>query len=127
MGDPPLIQAHERSLLLALQASEVAAELEASRAEVAQIRQQQEAERARVKKAISEMKRKIDGCVQRCQQAASALHATKQMDKATEALQPCLALPRVALSLASSDCHAFHPAACCVMPCLQPAEGEAAS
>ena len=45
------------------QASQVAKDLEAAQAEVAQIRQQQEAERGRVKKAIAEMKRKIDGWV----------------------------------------------------------------
>jgi hypothetical protein len=39
----------------------VAKEVEAARAEAAQARQQQETERARVKKAIAEMKRKIDG------------------------------------------------------------------
>lgn len=44
-----------------LQASQVVRELEAARAELAQIRQQQEAERGRVKKAIAEMRRKIDG------------------------------------------------------------------
>lgn len=44
-----------------LQASQVGRELEAARAEVQNIKQQQEAERARVKKAIAEMKRKIDG------------------------------------------------------------------
>ncbi len=42
------------------QAAEVTKELESARAEVQQIRSQQEAERGRVKKAIAEMKRKID-------------------------------------------------------------------
>ena len=46
---------------LVRQASQAARELEAARGEVAQIRQQQEAERGRVKKAIAEMRRKMDG------------------------------------------------------------------
>jgi hypothetical protein len=46
-----------------LQASLAGKELEGARAEVQSIRQQQEAERARVKKAIAEMKRKMDGWV----------------------------------------------------------------
>lgn len=49
------------SLVVVAQASQTERELETARAEVAQIRQQQDAERARVKKAIAEMKRKIDG------------------------------------------------------------------
>lgn len=44
-----------------MQVTQSERELEAARAEVTQIRQQQDAERARVKKAIAEMKRKIDG------------------------------------------------------------------
>lgn len=48
------------------QASLVACELEVARAEVQTIRQQQEAERGRVKKAIAEMKRKIDTWVTPC-------------------------------------------------------------
>ena len=47
----------------------MAQDLEAARAEVAQIRQQQEAERARVKKAIAELRRKID-VLQKEKQAA---------------------------------------------------------
>ena len=42
------------------QAIALASQLEAARAEVAHIRQQQEAERARVKKAIAELRRKND-------------------------------------------------------------------
>lgn len=48
------------------QASQVERELAAARAEVGQIRQHQEAERARVKKAIAEMKRKLDGWAGAC-------------------------------------------------------------
>ena len=45
-----------------VQAALLDKELEAARAEVGQIRKEQEAERARVKKAMVEMKRKMDGC-----------------------------------------------------------------
>jgi len=44
-----------------LQASQASKELQSAREEVQKIKHQQEAERARVKKAIAEMKRKIDG------------------------------------------------------------------
>ena len=42
------------------QVSQAGREVETARAEVAAIKHQQEAERARVKKAVTEMKRKID-------------------------------------------------------------------
>lgn len=56
------IGAHSDISNVVSQASQAGRELEAARAEVQKIKQQQEAERARVKKAIAEMKRKIDGC-----------------------------------------------------------------
>ncbi len=58
---PTLHSQQSWSTNLALQASQAGRELDAARAEVQKIKQQQEAERARVKKAIAEMKRKIDG------------------------------------------------------------------
>ena len=65
----PLPACFPARLTACLQASLAGKELEGARAEVQSIRQQQEAERARVKKAIAEMKRKMDGCV-----AAPLLH-----------------------------------------------------
>lgn len=56
------------------QASQASADVEAAHAEVARIKQQQEAERGRVKKAITEMRRKMDG-LQKEKAAAEAAAA----------------------------------------------------
>lgn len=44
-----------------MQEAEVARELEASKGELGRIRKEQEAERTRVKRAMAEMKKKLDG------------------------------------------------------------------
>ena len=68
-------------------------ELEAARAEVAQIRKEQDSERARVKKAMMEMRRKMDGCVERGSGKRRSGHAGAVIGGFVIRVQRCTARP----------------------------------